>query len=125
MVLIDTSIWIDHFRNSNDQLVELLNDGEVFCHPLIIGELACGNIKNRKEILTALQALPQSSVVDHDEIMFFIDKNQIMGKGLGYSDIALLASALVTMIPLWTFDQKPSAIAKKLNIHFIREGLRK
>jgi predicted nucleic acid-binding protein len=118
MVLVDTSIWIDHFRNSNDQLVELLNDGEVICHPLIIGELACGHIKNRKEILSDLQALPQSSVIEHDEIMLFIDKNQIMGKGLGYIDMAILASSLVTGIPLWTFDQKLSVIAKKFNIHF-------
>ena len=120
MVLADTSIWIDHFRNSNDQLAELLHDGEVFCHPLIIGELACGNIKNRKEILSDLQALPQSAVIEHDEIMIFIDKNQIMGKGLGYVDMAILASALVTMIPLWTFDQKLSAIAKKMNINYQR-----
>jgi predicted nucleic acid-binding protein len=100
MVLVDSSVWIDHFRNGNDQLVELLNEGDVFCHPFIIGELACDNIKNRQEILSALQALPQSALIEHHEIMIFIEKNQIMGKGLGYVDMAILASCLVTGIPL-------------------------
>jgi predicted nucleic acid-binding protein len=105
MVLVDTSIWIDHFRNHNDQLAELLNEGEVFCHPFIIGELACGNLKNRQEIISALQALPQSILIEHDEIMIFIEKNQLTGKGLGYIDMAILASSLVTGILLWTFDR--------------------
>jgi len=117
MVLVDTSIWIDHFRNSNDQLVELLNDGEVFCHPFIIGELACGNIKNRKKIIAALQALPQSSIIEHNEIMIFIEKNKIIGKGLGYIDVAILASSLVTGIPLWTLDRKLNDMATKFKIN--------
>jgi predicted nucleic acid-binding protein len=118
MVLADTSIWVDHLRKSNGQLIELLNNGEVFCHPFIIGELACGYIKNRQEIITALRALPQSAFIEHDEIMVFIEKNNIMGKGLGYIDIAILGSSLVTGIPLWTFDQKLNAIAKKFNNSF-------
>ena len=117
MVLVDTSIWIDHFRNTNDQLVELLNDGEVFSHPFIIGELACGNMKNRKEILTALQALPQSTIIEHNEIMIFIEYNKIMGKGLGYVDMAILASALVTNLSLWTLDQKLNDTAIIFNIN--------
>jgi predicted nucleic acid-binding protein len=118
MVLADTSIWVDHLRKSNGQLIELLNNGEVFCHPFIIGELACGYIKNRQEIITALRALPQSAFIEHDEIMVFIEKNNIMGKGLGYIDIAILGSSLVTGIPLWTFDQKLNAIAKKFKNSF-------
>jgi predicted nucleic acid-binding protein len=118
MVLVDTSIWIDHFKNGNNQLIELLDNGEVFCHPFIIGELACGYIKNRQEIITALRALPQSAFIEHDEIMVFIEKNNIMGKGLGYIDIAILGSSLVTGIPLWTFDQKLNAIAKKFKNSF-------
>ena len=117
MVLVDSSVWIDHFRNSNDQLVELLNDGEVFCHPFITGELACGNLKNRKDILTALQALPQSSIIEHNEIMIFIENNKMMGKGLGYVDVAILASSLVTGIKLWTLDQKLNDMAIKFNIN--------
>ncbi|MBN1780081.1 type II toxin-antitoxin system VapC family toxin [bacterium] len=120
MVLADTSVWIDHLRNMNDQLVDLLNDGEVFCHPFIIGELACGNLKNRKEILTDLQALPKTSIIDHEEIMFFIENNKIMGKGLGYIDIAILTSSLVTGIPLWTFDQKLNAEAIKFNLSYCK-----
>ena len=117
MVLVDTSVWIDHFKNANDQLIELLNAGQVFCHPFIIGELACGNIKNRKVIITSLQTLPQTIPIDHKEILIFIEKNQIMGKGLGYIDIALLASSLVTDIPLWTLDNKLNDLAKTFKIN--------
>ena len=118
MVLVDTSVWIDHFRNNNDQLVELLNDGEIFCHPFIIGELACGNLRNRKEIISSLEALPQSFQVEHDEVMLFIEKNKIMGKGLGYIDMTLLASSLVTNIPIWTLDKRLNSIAQKLDVSF-------
>ncbi|MBN1781013.1 type II toxin-antitoxin system VapC family toxin [bacterium] len=118
MVLVDTSIWIDHCRNNYDQLAGLLNDGEVFCHPFIIGKLACGNLKNRKEIIAALQALPTTIVLEHEEIMFFIEINKIMGKGLGYIDISILASSLVTGISLWTFDQKLYAMTKRFNASY-------
>ncbi len=120
MVLVDTSIWIDHFRNINDQLVTLLNDGKVYCHPFIIGELACGNIKNRNEILTDLQELPQAVLLEHDEILFFIKQKKLMGQGLGYIDMALLASALVTGVPLWTYDKKLRGAASKLGVGYIK-----
>jgi len=118
MILVDTSVWIDHFHNGNKMLIELLNDSEVYCHPFIIGELACGNLVNRMEILSLLQALPQAIFIEHEEILIFIEKNHLMGKGLGYIDTALLASSLVTGIPLWTIDKKLLMIASGLNISF-------
>ena len=118
MVLVDTSVWIDHFRNGNDQLTGLLNNGEVFCHQFIIGEIACGNLKNRSEILNSLKMLPHSLNVHHEEIMLFIENNKIMGQGLGYIDIALLVSSILTSIPIWTLDKRLYKIVKKLNINY-------
>ncbi|MFA6470756.1 MAG: VapC toxin family PIN domain ribonuclease, partial [Candidatus Latescibacterota bacterium] len=87
MVLVDTSIWVEHLRYGHDRLIELLEEGRVLTHPFVIGELACGNIKNRGEILDLLNTLPASSVADIEEIIVFIDKNRLMGKGLGYVDV--------------------------------------
>ena len=118
MVLVDTSVWIDHFRNKNKELIRLLNNDDVFCHPFIIGEIACGRIENRTEILTLLKSLPQSSMVDHDEILIFIENNHMMGLGMGYIDIAILASAKLSSMSLWTLDKKLKAIATKFDIHY-------
>ncbi len=74
MILVDTSVWVSHLRDGNSRLEQLLNDGEIVCHPFIIGELACGNIKNRKEILSLLGALPMVEQVDDEEILLFIEK---------------------------------------------------
>ena len=121
MVLVDTSVWIDHFRNENAQLIHLLNNSEVFCHQFIVGEIACGNIQNRLEILSLLKSLPQSSIVEHEEILIFIDKNNIMGQGLGYIDIALLTSAILSGLSLWTLDKNLKTIAEKFDIHYIKK----
>lgn len=118
MILVDTSVWIDHFRNKNDHLVFLLNEGKVFCHPLIVGELACGNLKNRNKILTLLQNLPEALHVNHKEILLFIDTNKLMGKGLGYIDVHLLASTKLTDLYLWTFDKQLNSIALYFNINY-------
>ena len=100
MVLVDTSVWINHLRNSDRHLEKLLFNGEVVCHPHIIGELACGNIKNRQEIISLLQALPQAPLVNFEEYLFFIEQNQLHGKGIGFVDIHLLASAQLKQLPL-------------------------
>ena len=121
MVLVDTSVWIDHFRNNNTELVHLLNDGDVFCHPFIIGEIACGNIHNRVEILSLLQSLPQSLTVDHEEILIFIEKNNITGQGIGYIDVSILASAILSGISLWTLDKRLKTITTKFAINFIKK----
>ncbi len=99
-------------------LERLLNDGDVICHPFIIGELACGNLKNRAEILSLLQALPMSIQAEHDEVMKFIENNQLMGKGLGYIDVHLLAAASLTEVSIWTLDKRLDEISRELGIGF-------
>jgi predicted nucleic acid-binding protein len=106
MILVDTSVWVEHLRSGTVGLEALLHDGHVVCHPFIVGELACGNLKNRTEILSLIQELPTASCADDDEVIRFIDDNGLMGKGLGYTDIHLLMSALLTGIPLWTKDKR-------------------
>ena len=118
MVLVDTSIWISHFRETDSHLKKLLINESVACHPFIIGELTCGNIKNRREIISLLQALPQTLVAESDEILAFIEHNKLMGLGIGLIDVHLLASALLTNLPLWTADKKLRATASKLNISY-------
>ena len=116
MVLVDTSIWISHFRENNSHLKKLLMDESVACHTFIIAELACGNINNRKEIISLLQALPQALVAESDEILAFIEHKKLMGVGIGLIDVHLLASALLTNLPIWTADKKLRMIASKFNI---------
>jgi hypothetical protein len=86
------------------------------CHPFIVGELACGNLQNRSEIISLLQTLPGAIRAGHEEIMKFIENYRLMGKGLGYIDIHLLASAMLTGIPLWTIDKKLNEVAIKLGL---------
>jgi predicted nucleic acid-binding protein len=118
MVLVDTSIWVTHLRQGSRQLEKLLMDAEVMCHPFIIGELACGNLKNRSEIIALLQSLPLASRIEFDEFLFFIDRNQLMGKGIGFVDVHLLASAQLTGVPLWTADKRLKSAADQLKLAF-------
>lgn len=116
MVLVDTSVWVAHLRTGAIGLEALLREGRVVCHPLIAGELACGNLRKRSEILVHLQALPRAIQAENEEVMQFIENYRLMGKGLGYVDMHLLASALLTKVPLWTLDQKLHKVAVKLGL---------
>ena len=118
MVLVDTSVWISHLRDGNAILQTLLNDGEVSCHPFIVGELACGNLKNRVEILSLLQSLPAVIEADHGEVLQFIENNHLMGQGLGYIDMHLIASAMMAEIPIWTLDRKLAEVSDNLHIGY-------
>ena len=118
MVLVDTSIWLDHLRTGYDRLIELLNEGRVLVHPFVIGELACGNIKNRAEILALLHTLPLSTVAEAEEIIDFIDANRLMGKGLGYVDVHMLASAILSNVRLWTGDKPLANTARVMGVDF-------
>jgi predicted nucleic acid-binding protein len=118
VVLVDTSVWVSHFRETHDGLVELLNNGEVVCHPFIIGELACGNLKNRTSILALLEALPTVLVAEHEELLSFIEERRVMGKGLGYVDVHLLAASLLTGVPLWTLDNRLSRVTEELHCKY-------
>ncbi|MCK9418219.1 MAG: type II toxin-antitoxin system VapC family toxin [Nitrospirae bacterium] len=111
MILVDTSVWVEHFRHGNIGLDTLLQEGQVVCHPFIVGELACGNIKNRSRILSLLSTLPIAHTAEHEEVMHVIEKYQLMGKGLGYIDVHLLASAMLTHIPLWTLDKRLNSVS--------------
>jgi hypothetical protein len=119
MVLVDTSIWINHLQKGNVHLEKLLLDMEVACHPFIIGELACGNLKNRSEILSLLHSLPQAHSVENDEILPFIEMNKLMGKGIGLIDVHLLASARLAHIPLWTSDKRLLTTSISLQMAYI------
>jgi predicted nucleic acid-binding protein len=118
MVLVDTSIWVAHLHKGSRQLAKLLMDAEVMCHPFIIGELACGKLKNRDEIIPLLQSLPMAPTIEFDELLFFIDRNDLMGKGVGFVDVHLLASAQLEGVPLWTADKKLKSSADRLELTF-------
>ena len=115
MTLVDTSVWVDHLRNGNDALAELLLRDEVACHPMVIGELACGNLKRRKEILALLQALPTVECVSDDELLFFIGQHRLSGLGLGLVDVHLLASCAISHTSLWTLDSRLQRAADELS----------
>jgi predicted nucleic acid-binding protein len=116
VVLVDTSVWIAHLRHGAIGLEALLYQGRVMCHPFIVGELACGNIRNRSEIISLLQRLPGAIPAGHEEVIQFIEHYGLMGQGLGYTDMHLLASAKLTGVPLWTLDKRLNEAAKKLGL---------
>lgn len=118
MLLVDTSVWVEHLRSGAVGLEKLLDNSQVVCHPFIIGELACGNLKNRAQILSLLETLPSAQLAEHEEVMRFIETNKLMGKGLGYIDIHLLVSAVFTGIPLWTLDKRLNKSSAVLGINY-------
>jgi predicted nucleic acid-binding protein len=115
-VLVDTSVWVDHFRKGEALLQDLLSSGQVATHPFIIGELACGHLSNRTEILKLLSELPLVAIASNEEVMHMIEKQKLAGKGLGWIDVHLLASSLLDHIPLWTRDRQLAAAARTLGI---------
>src|SRR5512140_1192425 len=116
MVLVDTSVWIGQLREGNARMADMLNHGEVMCHPFVIGEIACGNINNRAEILVLLQTLTLATQEKHEEVMEFIEANKLMGRGLGYVDMHLSASAKLTGVPIWTLDRRLDETSEDLGI---------
>ena len=117
MILVDTSVWIDHLRQHEPQLAEILQQNQVVCHPFIRGELALGNLQQRSKILTALDNLPQAPLVFTEEVNFFIENHRLFGLGIGYIDAHLLASTkLLGNSRLWTRDKRLLLAATQLNI---------
>jgi predicted nucleic acid-binding protein len=114
--LVDTSVWVDHLRRGNAQLATLLDAGAVCCHPFVIGELACGTLRNREEVLRLLRALPEAPVAAHEEALSFVSDRHLHGRGLGWIDLHLLASALIGHCRLWTLDKALAAAAVGLKI---------
>jgi predicted nucleic acid-binding protein len=115
---VDTSVWVHHFRNGLPALRKLLLEDSVLCHPFVIGEVACGHLKNRTEIIRLLSALPHAKEVDLEEVLHFIEHHQIVGIGMGLIDVHLLASAVLTHVPLWTFDKILARAAQKLHVGY-------
>jgi len=116
MVLVDTSVWIDHLRNDNGRLRDLLDAAEVLVHPFIVGELALGTLRRRDEILGLLSEMPQAPVASHGEVLRFIDRRRLMGKGIGYVDAHLLAAAVLANARVWTLDTAFARLARLLGI---------
>ena len=110
MTLADTSVWVDHLRRSDAALRAALEANEICIHPMVIGELACGNPHNRTVIVN-LQLLPQATVATHDEVLAMIEQHKLMGRGVGFVDAHLLASAKLTKATLWTWDKRLATIA--------------
>ena len=117
MILVDTSVWIDHLRSGNPQLARLLDGADVLAHPFVIGELALGSLRNRKEIIALLQALPRATVAADAEVLRLIEQERLYGAGIGYVDAALLAATRLTPdAALWTRDRRLSAAAARLRV---------
>jgi len=116
MILVDTSVWINHLRKAEKELSRLLDQGVVLCHPFVLGELACGNMKNRNEILELLAALPKAEVASHEEAMHLVTDRKLWGMGIGWVDVHLLASALLSNCTLWTKDKALKSISRSLKI---------
>lgn len=116
MILVDTSVWIDHLRDGSSRLEGLLVDGMALSHPFVIGELACGNLAKRGEILSLLAALPRAGTADDDEVLHLLESKRLYGRGLGWVDAHLLASALLTECGLWTLDKSLGATASELEV---------
>jgi len=114
VVLVDSSIWADHLRRSDARLMQLLEAGEVLTHPLVIGELACGNLASRRQTLEWLHALPKAEEVSADEVLAFIERHRLHGTGLGIVDAHLLASMMLSTTELWTRDQALARVARRL-----------
>lgn len=116
--LVDTSVWVNHLRTDAPALRRLLEEDLVLCHPLVIGELACGNLKDRSDVLGSLTVLPTTPTIEYEEVLMFIETHKLFGQGLGWIDVHLLASAVLGRVSLWTLDQSLRTAAKKLRCNF-------
>jgi predicted nucleic acid-binding protein len=116
-MLVDTSIWVEHLRHRQLGLISLLDRAEVHCHAFIIGELACGSISHRSEILQLLGRLPSVPIVENEEVMTFVERHRLMGRGVGWVDVHLLASAALENVLLWSTDRRLAAIARSLGVY--------
>jgi predicted nucleic acid-binding protein len=116
MILADTSVWIDYFREGLPELTERLGRSVVVMHPFVVGELACGNFSNRDATFELLQQLRSVTVAEHDEVLSFIRSRKLYGRGIGYVDAHLLAAAAIEGCQLWTKDKQLHAMAATLGV---------
>jgi predicted nucleic acid-binding protein len=118
LILVDTSVWVTHLRRRSPALQQLLQEGLVLTHPFVMGELACGHLKNRQEILGLFSALPEAKVAEQEEVLRFIEHYHLMGSGLGWVDAHVLTSAALTSTRLWTVDKSLAKAAEKLHLGY-------
>lgn len=116
MILIDTSVWIAHFKRANTWLAESLENKQALCHPFIVGELACGDLPSRASTITLLQTLPKAPLMHHEEVLIFVERHRLMASGIGWVDAHLLGSALLAGAELSTLDRPLAIAARKLGI---------
>jgi predicted nucleic acid-binding protein len=115
-MLVDTTVWVDHLRRGDEVLVGLLEHLQVTVHPFVVGELACGHIRNRPAVLAALSRLPAVPVIEHAGVLSFIVVNRLMGRGLGWVDVNLLVSADAAGEKLLTRDRRLKGAAESLGL---------
>lgn len=119
MILVDTSVWIDHFQRSDPHLQRLLRRDRVLCHPIVVGEIAIGSFRQREAILSKLRDLPTLTAAGHDEVLRFISHHSLYGQGIGYIDAHLLAAVRLTPgSTLWTRDKRLHEVAESFNLAF-------
>lgn len=116
VILVDTSVWIEHFRRFNQTLFDLLIEGRVQCHEFVVGELACGCLPDRRETIALMRRLPTASMIKHEEVLSFVEQKHLMGTGIGWVDAHLLASSMVEGCGLWSIDRPLAKAASKLGI---------
>ena len=125
MILVDTSVWIDHLRAGSETLAGLLDTGRVLTHPFVVGELALGNLRQREVVLSALSDLPSANIAADAEVLDFIGRQSLFGLGIGYVDAHLLAAARLTPgAELWTHDRQLRDVATRLGMAFSSQRLR-
>lgn len=116
MILVDTSLWVDHLRTTDARLTALLEDEQVLLHRFVVGEIACGVLKGRAEVLALLRNLPHIKAVDDDEALAFVEAHSLMGSGVGWVDVHLLASVYLSGDRIWSRDQPLLRVARRLGI---------
>ena len=119
MILLDTSVWVDHLRRGDTLVVQVLGSGQAAVHAFVIGELACGNLKSRVRVIDLLKALPQLALATDDEVLYFIERHRLMGRGIGYVDAHLLAAVAIGGAQLWTRDRRLREIATELGVAYL------
>jgi len=120
MILVDSSIWIDHFRSRNRHLTELLDRRAALMHPFVLGELAAGHLPSRTSTITYFRKLPHSIFVSNDEVHYLIESRKLFGLGVGFLDMHLLASALMQNAKLWTRDRRLHKAASEVDVAYDR-----
>ena len=116
MILVDTSVWVDHLRRGNARLSALLEDGQASWHPFVLGELLLGNLRADSEVPALIRELPAAEVADHEEVIALVRRHALAGSGVGWVDVHLLCSAALSSFRLWTLDRRLREIAARLDL---------